>query len=223
MVRKFLLTRDLENSLKTKESLENLGLSVEIYPLCEIEIIKNLEINWQNYKNIILTSKNALKSLPIKKWQEINKAHKFLIIGTSFAEFLQENQMLNYQSFNETSELLKSITPTENYLYLRAKEVSQDLAKAFPDLIDEIIIYQVNYLKIDQKIFNNFLKEKQITDALFLSDHNAKKFLSIISKENLEKLQIFCLSKRIAKNFSISNTKISYPKITTFKAMLILL
>ncbi|MBT4878746.1 MAG: hypothetical protein HON42_02880 [Alphaproteobacteria bacterium] len=219
MARVVLITRNEKFAVRTKQDLLKSNIKSALLPIFQVE---NFQLNVEEFKNrtLLITSRNALNSLTIKKLKEINKKNRFLLVGESFYFYLKEQGVLNVEYFTNSKELLTHITKEEStYHYLRGELVNLDF-KQYVENITEQISYNINYFPIGKNQLEDFIVKYKITDLIFFSQENAKYFIANIEKKILKELNIFCLSARIAEVFTAFSKNVIYPETPTYNNLL---
>jgi len=219
MARVVLITRNKKIAVRTKQDLLKSNIKSALLPIFQVE---NFQLNVEEFKNrtLLITSRNALNSLTIKKLKEINKKNRFLLVGESFYFYLKEQGVLNVEYFTNSKELLTYITKEKStYHYLRGELVNLDF-KQYVENITEQISYNINYFPIGKNQLENFIVKYKITDLIFFSQENAKYFIANIEKKILKELNIFCLSARIAEVFTAFSKNVIYPETPTYNNLL---
>lgn len=219
MARVVLITRNKKFAARTQQDLLKSNIKSALLPIFQVE---NFQLNVEKFKNrtLLITSRNAINPLTIKKLKEINKKNRFLLVGESFYFYLKEQGVLNVKYFINSKELLTYITKEKStYHYLRGELVNLDF-KQYVGNITEQISYNINYFPIGKNQLEDFIAKYKITDLIFFSQENAKYFIANIEKKILKELNIFCLSARIAEVFTAFSKNVIYPETPTYNNLL---
>ncbi len=221
MPRNFLLCRDLKSSSKVQKELKILGQKSSIYPLFKIDF---LDYNFNDdIKNIIITSQNVFFSKDISFWQKNFFDKNLYLIGESLVDYCTKNNILYKKYFSNITDLINSLDKSKKYLYLRGRDITEELKEKFIYL-EEIICYQANYKLPNNDVFIDFLEKEKITDILFFSSYSSKNFLKIFknNKSFLSSYNFYCLSSKIADYFTeeIADNRIFIAKEPNLHSML---
>jgi uroporphyrinogen-III synthase len=223
--RKFLLCRDIENSLKTKEKLEKLDFQASIFPLYKVNNLPMIA-PFKSYDGAIITSMNVIHSQKLEFWQKLNKKETFFVVGKGLSEYLKKHDITDIKAFNSVLEIVSYIREHHNlheFIYFRGHVVSYDLKHHLTNEVDEIICYDVEFFNPHFEKIEHVLRNDRITDLIFFSKEIAANFLKILKDANQEKIlknyEIFCLSERIAEVFFGYSKNIHYPRIANFSEL----
>ena len=203
-----LLTRPINESIKTKIILTKLGYKVTIDPLLKIIFSKNNK----NYKNIycyIITSKNGLLALSkITK----NRSIPIYCIGLATAKFAKQKKFKKVFFADGTGKNLYKIVckmaKKKKILHVSGKDITLDIAKKLKNSgydAKRIIAYKtLQAQNFRNKTILN-LSKKKIDLVLFFSKKTAKTYIKLSRKANinnkLKEVHSLCLSKNIANVF----------------------
>ncbi|MBN9543274.1 MAG: hypothetical protein J0G32_05735 [Alphaproteobacteria bacterium] len=217
MAKYLVITRpliDFEETAKILHLSDYLPFSL---PLSTVNHL-NFELH-KPYTNYIVTSKNAIKSL-----KNSNQLIQGNIIGLNgdYLEFPDVNIIKTGDNAESLVNFLED-NPAylENSIYLRGDNITFNITEHFDNKIDEIIVYNTDYL--------DHLSEKQIN---ILQTNPVITIFSVKAAETFIKLTesikfnpiICCLSKKIAEYFPEKFSKNLYfsdtSNINSFKQKL---
>ena len=203
-----LLTRPINESIKTKSILTELGHKVTVDPLLKIIFLKNNK----NYKNIycyIITSKNGL--LALSKVTK-NRSIPIYCIGLATAKFAKQKKFKKVFFADGTGKNLYKIvckmTKKKKIVHVSGKDVTINITKKLKNSgynAERIIAYKsLQAQNFRNKTILN-LSEKKIDLVLFFSKKTANTYIKLSRKANinskLKKAYSLCLSKNIANVF----------------------
>jgi uroporphyrinogen-III synthase len=217
-----LLTRPLEDCSEMIIKFKSLGHQVSHLPLIKIDKIDYEQINFSDYKGIILTSANAVKFLNLKN---IEKKLPCFCVGSATERKVRSFGFQNVIAAEGNVENLKELI-LQNFdqkdgklIYVSGETISVDLDH---QLIKEgyNIKRIINYRTIhNQKFDEGFVKELKlkIPDIVYIySQNSALSFLNFIKINQSESLwmntNLMCIGE---KTSSILN-EIKWKKIFLF-------
>jgi len=217
-----LLTRPLEDCSEMILKFKSLGHQVSHLPLLNIDKVDYKQINFSEFKGIILTSTNAVKFLDLKS---IDKNLLCFCVGSATEKKARSVGFQNVIAAEGNVENLKELV-LQNFdqsdgklIYVSGEIISVDLDQ---QLIKEgynikrIVNYRTTY---NQKFDENFVKELKlkIPDMVYVySQNSASSFLNFIKIHQFETLwmdtNLMCIGE---KTSSILN-EIKWKKIFLF-------
>ena len=217
-----LLTRPLEDCSEMILKFQSLGHQVSHLPLLKIEKVNYDEIDFLDYKGIIFTSVNAIKSLNVK---QIDKKLLCFCVGTATEKQARSIGFQNVIAAEGNVENLKELILQNfeqkigNLIYVSGETISTDLDQ---QLIKEgynirrIINYRTSH---NEKFDENFIEilKSNMPDIVYVYSKNSAssflKFIKIYKSESLwMNTNLMCLGE---KTSSILN-EIKWKKIFLF-------
>lgn len=205
-----LITRPLENSIRTLKKLEALGLTGKIFPLLEINFdrlaIQNIDFNAAEI--IVVTSQSAYKAL---KNFKISFNKPVLVVGQRTGELLKDSGYNIRAIRNTASELLdyieRNISRNKKLLYLSGDHIASDLDTKLLELgfnLERKIIYSSVAVKaMPESILQN------VDKILFYSPRTAKIFTEVCPNK-LDTVSAVCISNNTAKMLNNLKLKAVY-------------
>lgn len=198
-----LLTRPIEDSLKTAEVLIDNGYHVVISPLMDVVYIPFTQP--QKCDGYVFTSRYALKALE-KSEAEINKSLPVFVNGIQTAisagDFGFENIHVSKSQSYGIPSLIKNINPNGHHAYISAEDISQEIDNA-----ERIIAYKavLNPSLSDHacEFLENISPSSKKSYALFYSARTATHFANLVHGQGYENsvkqsLECMCISERVA-------------------------
>ena len=217
-----LLTRPLDDCSEMILKFQSLGHQVSHLPLLSVNQVNYGEINFSDYKGIILTSANAVKFLDLKN---IEKKLPCFCVGSATERKVRSFGFQNVIAAEGNVENLKELILQNfdqkdgNLIYVSGEIISVDLDQ---QLIKEgyNIKRIINYCTIHNQKFNDdFINELKLNmpDMVYIySQNSAESFLKFIKIHQLECLwmntNLMCIGE---KTSSILN-EIKWKKIFLF-------
>ena len=196
-----LITRPMEEAVKTAKKLEKHGIKTLISPILKVKKLKPKIIDFTNYDYLIFTSKNALR-------KKFLPSQNILVVGKRL-EFLC-NKMYpesNVKGFNNVLELKlfldSNLDDSAKIIYPRGKDITLDLKK-FYEKKCKAFVEQILYKTIEIKNYPIEVLD-QITGVTIYSLKTAKVFNKYLKNRNLK---IFTLSHTIAAQVNAENIKV---------------
>ena len=217
-----LLTRPIDDCKEMIIKFKSLGHQVSHLPLLIIEKIEYEQINFSDYKAIIFTSANAVKSLDLKS---INKNLLCFCVGEATEKKARSVGFQNVIAAEGNVENLKELI-LQNFdkkdgqlIYISGETISVDLDQQLTNegySVKRIVYYRTIY---NQKFDDNFVRELmlKIPDMVYIySQNSASSFLNFIKINQSETLwmstNLMCVGE---KTSSILN-EIKWKKIFLF-------
>jgi len=217
-----LLTRPLEDCSEMILKFQSLGHQVSHLPLLKIEKVNYDEINFLDYKGIIFTSVNAIKSLDVKK---IDKKLLCFCVGTATEKQARSIGFQNVIAAEGNVENLKELI-LQNFdqkngklIYVSGEIISTSLDQHLLKegyTIKRVINYKTDH---NDKFDENFIKalKSKMPDIVYVySQNSAISFLKFIKINQLEShwmnTNLMCIGE---KTSSILN-EIKWKKIFLF-------
>jgi uroporphyrinogen-III synthase len=197
-----LVTRPNDEALELAKAIKEMGHSPIIAPLFQVTKLKNInDESLKHYQAIIITSRNALKSINNLKDKKI----PLLVVGEKSNEVAKSLGFVNAIFAGRNSKELKEyIHNYQRLLYLSGADITEDFS-ALGKKITREIVYNAEKVKEVPEEFFKFLKNKDEKIALFFSQRSAIAFLNIIKGNNLENLchniTVISLSDKISECF----------------------
>ena len=192
-----LLTRPQERQEPLKSQLIAMGHSVHSYPLLKFLYLET-EINTNLYDGIVLTS-------PFAAYRLTETSKPIFAVGDSLKKILPSNAFI----FETVDALKKSLPKDKNFLYLKGKDVSDNL--------DEFsCVHQVVYQMVETE--HGPIDLSEIESVVLFSVRTAEIFEKKFFK-NFEHLKIFTLSDTIANKLQRKYKEIfisSSPNLESF-------
>ena len=202
-----VITRPKKDSFYLIEKLIKLGHTVTHLPLIKIEKLETKKLNLQNYKAIVFTSSNAIRSMNIEKF---DSKIKCFCVGRSTELTAKQFGFINtYSSEGSVDSLVELIirtldTKSGKLLYLSSefisKDLDEDLIKAGYS-IDRISNYTSLPVELIDKKTLDFIK-KNPPDVFFIySSKSAKNLFNLINKYSLLNVvthsNLMCISEKV--------------------------
>ena len=217
-----LLTRPLEDCSEMILKFQSLGHQVSHLPLLKIEKVNYDEIDFLDYKGIIFTSVNAIKSLDVKK---IDKKLLCFCVGTATEKQARSIGFQNVIAAEGNVENLKELI-LQNFdqkngklIYVSGEIISTSLDQHLLKegyTIKRVINYKTDH---NDKFDENFIKalKSKMPDIVYVySQNSAISFLKFIKINQLEShwmnTNLMCIGE---KTSSILN-EIKWKKIFLF-------
>ena len=217
-----LLTRPLEDCSEMIIKFKSLGHQVSHLPLLNIEKIDYEQINFSDYKGIILTSANAVKYLDHKN---IDKNFLCFCVGSATEKKARSAGFQNVIAAEGNVGNLKELI-LQNFdqkdgqlIYISGETISVDLDQQLTNegySVKRIVNYKTIY---NQKFDDNFVRELMLSipDLVYIySQNSASSFLNFIKINQSESLwmntNLMCIGE---KTSSILN-EIKWKKIFLF-------
>lgn len=228
--KRVLVTRSREQASRLVQVIEDLGGEAVEFPTIKIaepldyELFDNALNNIKSYKWLVFTSSNGVTSFTSRmKTKKVDIRTLFGIkicaVGEATAAELEKNGLLtDYMPNSFTTEdllvgLLKLIKPGEKVLLARADMGSEELSKGLKEHnvdFEDLTVYRtlVEDSRKDEVI--KLLEEKNLDFITFTSSSTVRNFVSILGKENLNKLtdsKVVCIgpvTEKTAKEFGIN-------------------
>jgi len=164
-----------------------------------------------NIQNIIITSKNAIN---IKELEQLNQSTNFYIISKKLEEILKNYDFNNIFRYKNINDMLINCDISLNYLYLRGKNITQELN--LPKLT-EIIIYDIKYKNNLSNKAKDIIKSSNLEKIFLFSHLTTINFLNIIIKYNmmhlLKMVKFYIMSEKsieLMKNNNLNYEVIKY-------------
>ncbi len=217
-----LLTRPLEDCSEMIVRFKLLGHQVSHLPLLNVEKINFGEINFSEFKGIIFTSANAVKSLDTKK---IDKKTLCFCVGNATEKKTRSLGFQNVISASGSVENLRELI-LQNFdkkngklIYFSGEIISANLDR---QLINEgydikrVVNYRTNHIRKFDKKFVDDLKLNIPEIVYIYSQNSASSFLNFIKVHQLDgewmNTNLMCIGE---KTSSILN-EIKWKKIFLF-------
>ena len=217
-----LLTRPLEDCSEMILKFQSLGHQVSHLPLLKIEKVNYDKIDFLDYKGIIFTSVNAIKSLDVK---QIDKKLLCFCVGTATEKQARSIGFQNVIAAEGNVENLKELI-LQNFdkkngklIYVSGEIISTSLDQYLLSegyKIKRVINYRSDH---NNKFDENFIKalKSKMPDIVYVySQNSAISFLKFIKFNQLEshwmKTNLMCIGE---KTSSILN-EIKWKKIFLF-------
>ncbi len=216
-----LLTRTSEGNKELIQNLSNKNYQFIEFPLIIFEHLNEeldeLKKTIHQYTLIITSKYSAI--LAAKYYAGLNL--KAYVVGERSANILKENGFNILVSSNNINELLKSVSKTENLLYLRGNYITQELN--FEQ--KEIIIYNSRYAEKFSDNVVDKVTNKEIRIITLFSGNSARALQNCIEFHKLENymknIDLYCFSKNIGEIFYHGNfCKIKHPISPNMKEFL---
>ena len=185
-----LMTRAIDDSVKSQEALEECGFNVFIEPMFKVYYLPAIVERLERYNFVVATSKHGIIGMA----QSTNERNmKVVTVGNSTMECATNLGFKNVCTVNGTVRDLLSYLKVRargsNVLYVRGKDVSHDLQGSAKELdieVEELILYEtVASTRISPECGNLFTNG-QISCVLFYSKGAAKIFMKLVAKKYRE-------------------------------------
>jgi uroporphyrinogen-III synthase len=203
---RLLITRPINQSLKTADKLTKLGYNVKISPLLKIEPIK-LSVDYSNYELSLVTSWNAATLL--KKYTDI-VPKKAIVVGDKSATELKA-MGIEVMASAENMKRLITLIGKEMQLPKEIVCFSGDYISLDTDIFLRNKAFKINRVNLYRSIINDRFDVEALCDIdtiLIYSERSAQAFHRICSNTDLSKTKIICISKKVSdhlKNFGIGS------------------
>lgn len=218
-----IITRPLADSENTAKILSKHGLDHFIEPALVTEFISssisNLSHTISKHDGIIITSKNAIRSIASIN---IDRNIKIISLGKATSSFAKKIGFTNVeyagQNIGQLCQHIKANYKGKSFTYASGESITVELNKEnCGNEITRISVYKtVPTQKLSQG-FKEKLQHGNFNGIMFFSKRTAEIFYNILKAEGLElhiqNLHAFCLSNDIAeliKNYGFKATM--YPK-----------
>lgn len=206
------ITRPRDDAERQAKQIKALGHEPLICPLLEIEDRLVAPFHLENVQALIVTSRNALRSLSRNRAFEESKTLPVYCVGEATAEFAGELGFSRIIPGEGTAKaLLSRIAQTANpqggvLLYLTGGHLAFDLESPLATAgfhVTRIILYEAR--EIDEQGASDFAEKirEGIDGVILMSPRTAEIFIKIIRRFALEQevraISCYCYSKAIAK------------------------
>ena len=203
---------------------KSLGHQVSHLPLLNVEKINFDEINFSEFKGIIFTSANAVKSLDTKR---INKKIFCFCVGSATEKKTRSLGFQNVISASGSVENLKELI-LQNFdkkngklIYLSGEIISANLDQQLVNEgynVKRIINYRTKHIqKFDQKFIEDL--KLNIPEIVYIySENSAKTFYTIIKKYNLDNIWMETNLMCMGEKASAALNDIKWKKIFIFNS-----
>tara|TARA_Y100000590_G_scaffold456766_1_gene607998 strand:+ start:5580 stop:6275 length:696 start_codon:yes stop_codon:yes gene_type:complete len=230
---KIIITRPIDDSKKIQELIEVKGYETIINPLLEIEYF-NEEIDLTGYKNLIFTSRHAVRALKRSNYP-IEDKNIFVSGQSTYEEVLDlgiDNICMPFANVHELIRYLSNYHKAKkaSMIYIRGKDISISLIgiKELESInIKEKILYIAHKRCIINTQVIKDLNNNHPFIAIFYSKRTAKIFLEAIENLQLSNktsiIMAYCLSKDISDIFRCAGIRSEYAKIPTNEGILSLI
>ena len=202
-----LIIRQREDAIPLANSLREKGIIPYVCPLFKPRFLSLPSI--QNPQGLIITSKNALRSL---RGRTDFHTLPLYTVGDKTAELAKSLGFLNiFSAAGDSKDLLTLITQKASplkgpLLYLSGAivkgNITENLSTAGFD-IKRHIVYRLESRKAFPSSLKKALVQGEISHILFFSPHTTTLFLNLLKKEKLEaateKMTSLCLSQDVVK------------------------
>ncbi len=199
-----LLTRPQAQSEQLAARLKNLGHTVYICPMLEIEKCSYAPVNFETYDAIILTSQNALEV------SKLETSKPVFCVGQALQVQLKEQSCTNIIMAPTAKDLADEIEKSayRSFMYLRGEDIRHDLKAALPGKhIEECIVYKAHTLQDIPEDIQALLQEGGIDVALFFSVRTGQAFTEAIQSagltDTLKRTKALCLSAPVLESVSV--------------------
>lgn len=190
-----LITRPIKDSLKTAERLAGLGFQTVIHPLLTIQNLSNINPDFSRYTHLLITSYNAITAIDTKHLNNLNA----FVVGARSAKALKGlgiGKIIMAKDIQHLKKVICLKKPTSiKILYLSGDKITSGLFSYLKNhgfFIERLIVYK--------SIINNTkaISLKSITNVMLYSTRTAQAFKMLYSNEDLNNLNLICISNKVA-------------------------
>ena len=189
-----LLTRAIDDSVKSKEILEGLGFDVFTEPMFRVHYSPVIMEKLDRHDMVVATSRHGIIGMA-KSTNERNM--HILTVGNRTMECAIDLGFTNVDTVSGTVlnllNYLKVNARGYRVLYVRGKNVSHDLKKSAEALnvtVEESIMYETVASNTISPECGYLLSSGQVSGALFYSRDTAKIFMKLVEKRYSEFLDV---------------------------------
>jgi uroporphyrinogen-III synthase len=211
-----LITRPIAQSKEIAKNLKIHGFKTFIEPVFEVKK-KPINKNLKNFKNIVITSSNAIEAIV----DNFNYDIKIFTVGQKTAQKLIEKGFKNvlFPKKENAKNLLKLIIKNhknnkEPILYLHGSKITIDFSKELKKYritAKKTLCYKIKERVNFSKKLTEFSKKKSFDFVLIYSSNSAEIFFKLVKKNNLleyfNNSQILGFSEEISKKLKFYGFK----------------
>jgi len=220
MQKNVIITRSHDENLILAQKVKELGLKPVLSPMLSHEAVLCDFTQFQNYTDIIITSKFAshiiCKHYPynVDAW----------VVGEESSELLSHNDKINVRAnYDSVMELIEALRDTQKkFLYLSGNNISQDILFA-----DRQVIYQTEYTKILSDEVLEIIQKNRANFIMFYSKNSAVNFIDLVKRykslQNLRNSVVIAISNEVGSVLKAYVKDVFYSAKPTANKMLELL
>lgn len=197
-----LLTRPIDDSIKSKDVLAALGFEVMIEPMLEVVYHPVAIIKIREYDLVVATSRHGIAGLASSTTM---RDIRIVTVGDSSKKYAIDLGFRSVEAAGGTVfdllQHLKEVACGKRVLYVRGAHVSYDLRKSAEQLdvsLEELVLYSTSASVDFSLVCRNALALGRISGVLFYSPRTAEIFLELAAKS----LQLECLHCTVAYTMS---------------------
>ncbi|MDB1135009.1 uroporphyrinogen-III synthase [Candidatus Anaplasma sp. TIGMIC] len=207
-----LLTRAVEDSIKSKDALAKLGFSVFIEPMFRVYYLSTEIGDISSYDGVIVTSKHGVRGM-YNATKERNM--RIIAVGDSTMECAVSLGFSNVHTVggrvDDILQYMGAAMPGANLLYARGVHVSHDLCEAARNVgisVEEVVLYEAVATDKMSSECLEYINNRRISGILFYSERTAEIFIRLaknagISEEITRSVSAYTISLGASKALSV--------------------
>lgn len=180
-----LITRPETDSYNVAQEIEALNYHVICEPFLNVVFDEITLPDLNDYAGLVFTSANGVRALSnqttnfdIPVFCVGNQTYD-MAVQAGFTNVLNANGTLN-----DLAELISTHTASKQYLYVRARDVSNDLTALVKDVrIEEIIAYHADLIEEISPLSRQIMMRGEVDYILFFSKRTAHAFVQWIKND----------------------------------------
>lgn len=204
-----LITRPAQDADDIAGILQAQGYNVLCTPFIAVSFDDFTLSDLSAYAGLIFTSANAVRALQGRAYSPDIPAY---CVGTQTMEAAQKAGFTKvYNADGEAGDLTELLSKQSNdkpFLYLRGRDISQDLKALRPLNIDDIIVYHTDKIEEIPTEVASLLQAGQVNHVLFFSTRTAQAFMDWVKatkgvEAGLTHTKALCLGASMVESLSM--------------------